>query len=367
MKRISLLLVVFLMFIYACGDREDTVNDAGTDTNVNQEDFAFIVNAAPDYSSGSFSLMKLSDKSVVKDRGVIHSDAVARYFGNYIYVVNRMGADNITIYDPDNDFSVVKQFSVGAGTNPQDVAVTKDKIFVTKQLSNEIEIYNVSDYSKKGSIDISKYADQDGYAEPQDILLHNDKLYITILRLDKDSYYSPTEKSYMIVVDPSTEKIEKEIILGSTNPFAGMVLDEEKERIIIAETGSFGATDGRVEFVSIKDGLITQSIVSEADFGGDLNKIAYAKNKIFAVISDSNFNTVLKVYDTDSSKISTIYETQGFNLAGISVFNNSELILCDRTKEKPGLRIFDVESFTQKTENPIDTGLPPVSVILFKK
>ncbi|MGB9599604.1 MAG: YncE family protein [Myxococcota bacterium] len=389
MRRISFLLIVLLAFFYACSDREDEktsdilqdasmdvlvgsdteVNDVpvGSDAEVNKEDYAFIINAAPDYSSGSFSIMKLSDKGVTKDKGVIHSDAVARYFGDYIYVINRMGADNITIYDPNNDFSIVKQFSVGAGTNPQDVALYNGKIYITKQLSNEIDIFRASNYSKIGSIDISKYADKDGYAEPQDILLYKDRLYVTILRLDKDNYYSPTDKSYLIVIDPSTDKIEKEILLGSTNPFAGMVIDEENERIIIAETGSFGATDGRVEFYSINDGIITQSFVSESEWGGDLNKIAYSRNKIFAVISDSNFNTLLKVYDTLSSKMSDVYQSQGFNLAGIAIYNGSDLFLCDRTKEKPGLRIFDIESLKQKTENPIDTGLPPVSLIFFKR
>ncbi|MCX7943111.1 MAG: hypothetical protein N2746_01195, partial [Deltaproteobacteria bacterium] len=158
----------------------------------------------------------------------------------------------------------------------------------------------------------------------------------------------------------------QEIVLGATNPFAGILLDERNERIVIGETGKFGETDGRVEFFSIKDGIITPQNIPESKWGGDLNRIAFVKNKVFAVISDANFNTSLKVYDLANATLKPVYETTGFSLAGISIFSEVELFLCDRDLKKPGIRIFDIESLTQKTSEPIDTGLPPVSLVFFK-
>ncbi|MCX7959435.1 MAG: hypothetical protein N3B13_10345 [Deltaproteobacteria bacterium] len=371
MKRISFLMMIFVLFVFACSDGEDNgIKDGGsdvllTDPDVQKTGYAFIVNAAPDYKSATYSVMNLSDRSVSKDKDVIHTDAVARVFNNLIFVVSRLGADSITILDPMKDFSVIKQFSVGAGSNPQDLSVYKDKIFVTKQNSAAIDVYSSSDYSKAGSIDISKYADADGNAEAQDMIVYKDKLYVSVLRLDKNNYYAPTDKSYMLVIDPSSLKIEKEILLGATNPFAGLVLDEENERILIAETGSFGATDGRVEFYGIKEGFILQQIIPETSWGGDLNRIAYGNNKVFAVVSDSNFNTVLKAYDLVSAQMKSVYETKGFSIAGISVYANKELYLCDRDMKKPGIRIFGIEDLAQKTSDPIDTGLPPVSLVFF--
>jgi len=407
MRKISVF-VLLLLFAFACSEEEDNaINDTGTDVLVGdvgetgdsgdvgetgdsgdvgetgdsgevgetgdsggkkEEDYAFIVNAAPDYKSATYSVMKVSDKSVSKDKGadIIHTDAVVRTYNGLIYVVNRFGADNITILDPKNNFSIVKQFSVGAGSNPQDIVVLNDKIFITKMNSNEVDIYNSSDYSKSGGIDLSKYADSDNIAEPQDMILYKDKLYITVLRLDQNNYFSPTDKSYLLVVDPSGVKVQKEIELGKPNPAGGIFLDEENNRIIIAETGSFGATDGRVELLDINSDAITQQVIPESEWGGDLNKIVYAKNRIFAVISDANFNTSLKSYSFESAKIETVYSTTGFSISGISLYNNLELYLCDRTVEKPGLRVFDIEDLTQKTTDPIDTGLPPVSLVFFR-
>jgi len=371
MKRVSLFFLMAIFFIYACSDEggsssTDVTVDAGGDVapdSCSYHTYAFTVNAAPDYSSGSFSLINFDKGTIEKDKGVIHSDSVARVYGDLVYVVGRLGADNITIYDPYKGFSVVKQFSVGSGSNPQDVAVYSNKIYVSKMASNDIDIYSSLDYSKIGSIDISKYADKDGFAEPQNLLLYQDKLYLTVLRLDKDNYYAPTDKSYLLVIDPKTDKIEKEIELGATNPFAGMV--ESGGRIFIAETGKFGETDGRIEIYSVRDGIITQQIIPESELGGDLNNITYSGDKLFSVISDSNFNTILVAYDLASAKKSIIYQSTGFSLAGISIYNG-RLYLCDRTKDKPGLRVFSTSDFTQKTTDPIDVGLPPVSLVFLE-
>ncbi|MCX7945061.1 MAG: hypothetical protein N2746_11195, partial [Deltaproteobacteria bacterium] len=208
MKKTSLLVLFFILLVFACSDGEDgsplqdvlhdVLGDVSlTDITAGSEDYAFIVNAAPDYKSATYSVMKIADRSVSKDKDVIHTDAVAKVFNNIVYVVNRMGADNITVIDPKKNFSIIKQFSVGANTNPQDVAIIDNKMFVTKQLSNYIDIYETTNYSKIGSIDISKYADADGNAEPQDMIIYNGKLYLTVLRLDKKNAFAPTDKSYL--------------------------------------------------------------------------------------------------------------------------------------------------------------------------
>lgn len=372
MRRISIVLLIMILFLISCSDEEgtgtkDVLSDVSyDDIGSKSEDYAFIVNASTDYKSGTFSVMKVSDKSVTKDKGVIHSDAVAKAFNGLIFVINRYGQDNITVIDPKKDFSVVKQFSVGASTNPQDIAIYKEKMFVTKLASNILDIYSTADFSKVGFIDVSKYADADGYAEPQNILVYKDKLYLTVLRLDKDKFYAPTDKSLLLVIDPVDLKVEKEVQLGATNPMAGMVLDESNDRFIIAESGVIGANDGRIEFYSVSSGIITQQIITEEALGGDLINIAYSKNKIFTVVSDASFNTILKAYDLGSAQLKTVFETQGFSIAGISIFNDTDLYLCDRDKNKPGLRIFGVDSLSQKTTEPIDTGLPPVSLVFFK-
>ncbi|GAG48156.1 unnamed protein product, partial [marine sediment metagenome] len=73
-------------------------------------EFAFITTT--DYSTGSSSVIWL-DPGHTTDIGVasVHSDAVARWYGGLVYVINRAGADNIQILDPEDDFSTLSQHS----------------------------------------------------------------------------------------------------------------------------------------------------------------------------------------------------------------------------------------------------------------
>src|SRR3970282_2434510 len=61
--------------------------------------------------------------------GVASTDPVVRQFGDRIYVINRYGADNVTILDADT-LALVAQISTGSGSNPWDVAVDGDRIYV---------------------------------------------------------------------------------------------------------------------------------------------------------------------------------------------------------------------------------------------
>ena len=80
---------------------------------------AFILTT--DFSTGSLSVNALGTTAVTKDVAAVHSDAVMRWYGGLLYVVNRFGQDNIQVIDPAQGYATVRQFSTGNGTNPQDI------------------------------------------------------------------------------------------------------------------------------------------------------------------------------------------------------------------------------------------------------
>ena len=128
-------------------------------------EFAFVTTT--DYSSGCASVIWL-DPGYTTEICIapIHSDAVARWHDGLVYVINRLGADNIQILDPENDFSTLSQHSAGNGTNPKDIAfVSPNKIFVSRYDSNELLIMNTITGEITGSIDLSSLADSDGLCE----------------------------------------------------------------------------------------------------------------------------------------------------------------------------------------------------------
>ncbi|RKZ05528.1 hypothetical protein DRQ05_06285, partial [bacterium] len=118
-------------------------------------DFAFITTT--DYSTGSSSVIWL-DASHTEESNVasVYSDAVSRYYNGLVYVVNRYGGDNIQILDPANNFATVRQFSVGSGSDPHDIAfVNETKAYVSRYNTNDLWIVDPSTGAHTGTIDLS--------------------------------------------------------------------------------------------------------------------------------------------------------------------------------------------------------------------
>ena len=86
-----------------------------------------------DYSSGTgiVSRLDLATLSMQTNAiaGVATSDPVMRQIGDKLYIVNRSVGENVTILDA-GTLSPVGQYSTGANSNPQDVAVVGDKLYV---------------------------------------------------------------------------------------------------------------------------------------------------------------------------------------------------------------------------------------------
>ena len=90
--------------------------------SVNAQETGWVLTT--DYSTfGRVRSFALDDPWTVSgDRATIPGDAVGRYHEGKVYVVGRKGANLIQIYDPDAGFALVREFSIGAGHNPQDIA-----------------------------------------------------------------------------------------------------------------------------------------------------------------------------------------------------------------------------------------------------
>ncbi|NBX83648.1 hypothetical protein EBQ90_11295, partial [bacterium] len=66
----------------------------------NQQAALFVVTT--DYQTGQLARLNLEDRSAQLQFANIHSDAVIRIFDNlaHIFIINRLGADNIQKIDP---------------------------------------------------------------------------------------------------------------------------------------------------------------------------------------------------------------------------------------------------------------------------
>src|SRR5512132_2468918 len=102
---------------------------AGPTVSIAAQTTAYLLTT--DFSTGSMSVVNLQSRAVTKDVESVHSDARLRWYDGRIYVVNRLGQDNIQVIDPAAGYTTVLQFSTGNGSNPSDIAfVSPAKAYV---------------------------------------------------------------------------------------------------------------------------------------------------------------------------------------------------------------------------------------------
>ena len=186
----------------------------------------------------------------------IHSDAVGHYHDGRVYVVNRLGQDNILVLDEADLRTPVAQFSVGNGANPHDIEiVAPDKAYVTLYDRAVLLIVDPRDGAELGQIDLSAFADADGRPEVSQIVRIGERLYLSCQRLDRDGGWGPAGVSYLILVDIATDTLVdadpdaegvQGIALSAPNPNSLGVIGE---RIAVGVVVNFGERSGGVEIV----------------------------------------------------------------------------------------------------------------------
>ncbi len=337
-------------------------------------DFAFVTTS--DFITGNASVLWLTSPITV-DCNVrpLHSDAVARYFNGYIYVVNRFGADNIQILDPENGFSTICQVSMGAGSDPHDIMVLgPNKAYVTRYNTNVIWIIDPALCAQTGSIDLSSLADADGKAEIDMMCRVGNRVFVTVQRLDRDSPgWPPVGPGYVAVIDAATNALVdtnpiapgvQPIALEGKNPFSDIELDPYGGELYVSCVGLWGLRDGGVESID-PNGLHSNGIVfTENAAGGDILDVEIeGGTKGFAIVSDADFFTLLVSYNAETGvKTGTLYDPNDYVLRDIEISPSHELFLADRTPTNPGIRMYDVTTGAQITTNPIDICLPPYDI-----
>ena len=332
---------------------------------------SYVFATTTDFSTGAASWVELGPPRVphlfVES---LCSDPVCRWAFGRVYVVNRFGCDNIQVLDPGNSFVTLLQFSVGNGSNPQDIAVlSPTKAYVSRLGSTSILIVNPVLGTTLGSISLAAFSDADGLPEAHKMLVYGDRVFVTLQRLDN---FVPTDSALVVAIDTATDALldadpvtpgVQGILLAGTNPNTDLVYDAAADRILVGTTGAFGALDGGIDVIDPLNLVSLGFETSEAQLGGDLNDIALAPNgRAYAMISDASFNTLLVRYDrADGSLADTLFAPGGFTLADMEINDRGELWICDRNFAAPGLRVFDTTT-DAALAGPIDVGLPPFDI-----
>ncbi len=336
-------------------------------------EFAFVTTT--DYETGSSAVIWFDGSWTTEtDAASIHSDAISCWYDGLVYVVNRQNGDNIQVLDPAGDFSTLRQYSTGNGTNPQDIAFgSETKAYITLYDTNHLLIMNTVTGAHLGTIDLSAFADDDGLCENSMLCMVGEYLYATIQRVDRNNWWGPSGDSYVAVVDCSADTLVdtdpsapgvQAIHLQGTNPYSDIVYDAAAARLYVSCVGWWASSDGGIEIINPATWLSEGFLLTEGAAGGDIIDFDLLDGeKGYAVIANSSFFTELVSFDlTSGTKTATLYAPGAWAINNIGISPAGELFLADRTVLDPGIRIYDTSDDTGITSGTIDTGLPPYHI-----
>lgn len=321
------------------------------------------------------SLQDASPFPATNNAATIGSDAVPRFWGGLLYVVNRQGGDNIQVLDPAGNFQTVIQFTTGPGSNPQDIALASStKAYVSRYESADVWIVNPQTGAHTGTISLAGFADADGIPEMSRMAVVGRRLFVALELLDRVNFFTPTGPGKVAVIDMDTDQLidadpqaqgVQAITLSRANPTTQFQLDRSSGKLMIGETGNYGVNDGGVENIDPVSLSALGIVTTEDSLGGDILAISASVGPgggCYGIIADPNFNTALVKFEEDGSRAQLVHQAAGFVLADVAQDDQNRLWLSDRTGQSPGMRVFDGTTGQPLAAAPISTGLPPNAV-----
>ena len=328
-----------------------------------------------DFSTGSTAFLAANAAEAEVNLLGIHSDAVGHYHDGRVYIINRLGQDNILVLDAMDLRTPLTQFSVGNGANPHDIEiVAPDKAYISRYGTASLLIVNPQDGAELGEIDLSSFADADGLPEVSQIVRVGDRLYLSCQRLDRNGGWGPVDVSYLIVVDIATDTLVdvdsdaegvQGIALSIANPNSMAVIGEQ---IAVGVVANFGDRAGGVEIVDTATNRSLGLAVSEEDLGGDITSMVLVdQNRGYAVVADENFANSVRPFDLSSGAVDAPLENISGGFIPSLAVDGDRLIVADRGSfadpASAGLKFYDAATGAFLS-GPIDTGLPPQDIVV---
>ena len=328
-----------------------------------------------DYTSGALSSLDLGTNTAANDHLVIHSDAVVRVYRDKVYVLNRLGQDNVIVLDRGDLATPLTQYSTGNGSNPHDIAfVSEEKAYISRYGLTHLLVVNPVTGDSLGSVDLSTFADADGLPETSQLALYGGHLFAACHRLDRETpYWDPTEFSVIAVVDVTTDLLvdadsdtpgTQGILMEGKNPSSAW---QQGSRWILSAVNTYtDLADGGIEVIDLSAMRSEGIVLDEAAMGGNLWSLAMTSDSDgYAVVTDENFVNTVKRLDLTTRHVSQGLESlSGGQVPGLGVFGERLYVLDRGSFGDPasaGVKVYDV-STDELVAGPIGTGLPPSSI-----
>ena len=350
--------------------KEESSSSAEEVSSSSAEDVVTAVVFGSDYKTGELRWVingkKLSEKSIafIQDSKVIAN-------GSDLYVLERMGADNITKLNPKEleekvEKAVVWQIPLDDGANPTDIAFSGENAWIALQNADSLVRISTKDGKISKSIKTTDFA-YEGETSPYvaDIELNDGKLYVLMQRymLDPATWATTYPKGLLAIYDASTGDLKDTVQLLKKNPTAMTFFDGS---LYVASQGEYNAAYGTdadeergIEKVNLAEKK-SELIVSGKTLGGGIYAFAAEHGIAYAAIYKSYGDVPLAKIDLAAKTASTV---EGIaDAEGSLAVKGGVVYVGDRSSGAE--KVFVVKDGKASAVETVEGALAPYSIML---
>jgi hypothetical protein len=370
----GLLICTSALALAACGDNggsDDTGDDAQVDAAPQPDgepgDTVRGVVVAGDFDTvGTLATIDLPSRTVTQNAvaGVAGTDPVLRRSGDELLIVNRFGADNITIVHADT-LALIDQVSTGAGSNPQDVAAVGDKLYVAALAEQNLIVIDRAAGNAVDTIDLSSLDPDDDFPDCMSVYAVGTTVYVACGNLED---FAPRGPGKIAVIDAATDTLTTSFELDAANPTGQLqptpVTSFFGGDLVIGTVPDFN--DYSVGCIArIATGAepgANGCAVANADLDGYANRIEPSPEGTILWMVVNGFDPDpfgrLGGLDLVTGELWTGSLSPDTELiTDLAVCPNAVVIVADRTPDATGLRVYD--NATQVTTAALPIGIAP--------
>ncbi len=294
-------------------------------------------------------------------QGAVGDDPVIRHFGNELYVVNRADGNNVTILDA-TTHALVEQLGTGAGSNPQDVAVVGQKLYVPA-LGTAGVVVLTRGSNTTTTIDLgTPLGDPDGKPDCVSAYVVGSQLFVACGLLDAS--FTPRGPGQVAVIDTATDTFVSAIVLPYANPqsffarapqaslFAGDLLIPTVPSFTDYTTGCIARVSATAASCAIKNSDLA-GFATRVDVSGDTLWIATGTY-------DMNFMNqtgTLRPYDLKQGGLGTKYSSASELIVDLAACPDGSIVATDQAPSTGGIRVYRFGG--EQTTSALAIGLPP--------
>ncbi len=375
-------LALAFVLLAACGDNVDPVRfDAGEDVDGDTVVTPRAVVVAGDFqATGVMSELDTPSRSSsnnIAPTAAVGADPILRKHGDELFVINRI-ENNITILDA-HDYSLVEQIMTGASSNPQDVAIDGEKIFVaTYAAKGLIELTRGS--ATVVDIDLSA-DDPDGKPNCASVYKVGTRLFVTCQLLDDANFFTNRGLNGKVyVVDIATRAVLFELDLSTSNPFSLLEhLPEGDEGDLLVGTVDFRFGNNNAGCIErITTGATPTAagcMINNTELsGGFASRLELAPPRaldspprLLVLVPRADFSGGdVRIVELNGTLAADTYNTAGQALGDVAVCPNGHVVVAENppfgapANAPQGLRIY-VEPKNEATNLAVRIGLKPTS------